>query len=41
MTHEELLSKMNDYIDLLESQGMEKSSLDAGKWYQNKLDKLP
>jgi hypothetical protein len=26
--------------NLLESQGMEKSSLDAGKWYQNKLDNL-
>jgi len=26
--------------NLLESQGMEKPSLDAGKWYQKKLDGL-
>lgn len=27
--------------NLLESQGMDQASLDAGKWYQNKLDTLP
>lgn len=27
--------------NLLESQGMDKASLDAGKWYQNKMDNLP
>jgi hypothetical protein len=26
--------------NLLESQGMEKPALDAGKWYQKKLDGL-
>jgi hypothetical protein len=26
--------------NLLESQGMEKPNLDAGKWYQKKLDGL-